>query len=139
MFKPPCEAGVTCSIEPVEAIKIRRTNSICVRFEYFTTKAFRLLSEVGRKRALFFMSLKISRSFSFGIISSSEFKNILRLKVSLVELLKIICLHFVVFALIFNAVCGESFLVKMSTSSKTSISSSLSFVRQLVLIIWRQF
>ena len=104
VFNPPFDAGVTCSIEPVDAIKIRLIISVWLRLEYFTTKAFLLLSEVGRKRALFFILLKISRSFSCGIISSNELKNVFRLKVSFEELLIIICLHFVVLALIFNAV-----------------------------------
>ena len=82
VLSPPLEAGVTCSIEPVEAINIRRIISVWFLLEYFTTKALRLLSEVGRKRALFFMSLNISRSFSLGIISSKEFKKVLRLNVS---------------------------------------------------------
>ena len=29
VFKPPCDAGVICSIEPVDAIKIRLTISVC--------------------------------------------------------------------------------------------------------------
>ena len=72
VFMPPSEAGVICSIEPVDAINNLRTISTCFLFEYLTTKAFLLLSDVGRNNALFFISLKISLSFSFGIILARD-------------------------------------------------------------------
>src|SRR5699024_2538519 len=135
VFKPPIEAGVICSMEPVDAIKILLTISVCFLFEYLTTKAFMLLSDVGKKRALFLILLKISFSFCFGIISSKLSKNVLLLKVSRFESLIIICLHFVVFALNFRAVWVESFLDKLSTTSKTSNSSNFNLFKQFSLII----
>ena len=79
-FAPPIDAGMMCSIVPVEAIKSLRAISACVRFEYFTINAFLLLSDVGKKSALFLISERISRSFSFGVMFSSEVKKTFRLK-----------------------------------------------------------
>ena len=139
VFNPPCEAGVICSIDAVEAIKIRRAISTCFRVQYLTTKAFLLLSDVGKKSALFLISANISRSFSLGIISSKDSKKTLRLKVSFLLFDKIICLHFVVFARSCKAVVGDYFLDNISTSSKTANSSNLSLIKQLCLIICKQF
>ena len=104
VLAPPNEAGIICSIVAVEAIKSLLVISFCVLLEYFTTKAFFELSDVGKNNALFLMSAKISFSFSFGIIPSRDAKNIFLLKKSLSLFEIIICLHFVVFALISRAV-----------------------------------